>query len=109
MLLQLFALETGVTYAVAGHSSRYRQGRDLAGKATRRQIHRWDRLPESVGNARTCSVHALLARLYGLGRPVFDSTFYSSTYLLGDILPHVVSFLLLRVFAHLLQSSQDGH
>lgn len=30
---------------------RYRQGRDLADKATRRQICRWGQNPESVGNA----------------------------------------------------------
>ena len=30
---------------------RYRQGRDLAEKATRRRIRRWGRLPESAGKA----------------------------------------------------------
>jgi len=39
---------------------RYRQGRDLADKTTRRRIRRWDRIPESVGSARTCPVHAVL-------------------------------------------------
>jgi len=28
---------------------RYRQGRDVADKATRCRIRRWDRLPESAG------------------------------------------------------------
>jgi hypothetical protein len=38
----------------------YRQGRDLADKATKRRIRRWGCFPESVGNARTCPVHAVL-------------------------------------------------
>jgi len=37
----------GLTAGVNGR--RYRQGQDLADKATRRRIRRWSRLPESVG------------------------------------------------------------
>jgi len=42
---------------------RYWQVRELAGKTARRRIRRWGRIPESVGKARTCPVHALLALL----------------------------------------------
>jgi len=41
---------------------RYRQGRELAGKTTRRRIRRWGLNPESAGRARTCPVHAVLGR-----------------------------------------------
>ena len=47
----------------APNGRRYRQVRDLAEKTTRRprSVRRWGMNPESVGNARTCPVHAVLA------------------------------------------------
>jgi hypothetical protein len=44
----------------APNGRRYRQGRDLADKATRRRIAGWGCFPESAGAARTCPVHAVL-------------------------------------------------
>ena len=35
----------------APNGRRYRQGRELAGKATRRRIRRWELNPESVGES----------------------------------------------------------
>ena len=48
--------------AAAVNGRRYRQGRELADKATRRRIRRLGLNPESVGSARTCPVHAVLGR-----------------------------------------------
>ena len=48
---------------------RYRQRRELADKATRRRNRRWGQNPESAGRARTCPVHAVLARFSV--RPLF--------------------------------------
>ncbi len=43
--------------------SRMRKRRgELADKATRRRIRRWRRFPEGAAKARTCRVHAVLAR-----------------------------------------------
>jgi hypothetical protein len=46
----------------APNGRRYRQGRDLADKTTRRRIRRLGLNPESAGAARTCPVHAVLGR-----------------------------------------------
>ena len=42
------------------NGKRYWQVRDVAEKTTRCRIRRWGRIPESVGKARTCPVHAML-------------------------------------------------
>ena len=44
----MYVQETSVLCA---NGLRYRQGRELAEKATRRRIRRWGRFPESAGSA----------------------------------------------------------
>ena len=47
---------------------RYRQARELAGRAARRRIRCWVQSPESAANARTYPVHAVLGALQITGR-----------------------------------------